>query len=100
MVANIDATRTRYEIHVVATDLCMGITITIKKRERFGCVRDRLIDQVLREQDSLAAAVSFQAVIEQSFLEFRSADVHSNLRQDALGVIENPVYKIVAKSEK
>ncbi len=82
-------------MHVVAAELGVRLAVAIVERERLRRTLDRLVDDVGREQDAFAFPVGLESVIEQAFSEPRSTNLHADLGQDGLRLVENLVDQLI-----
>ena len=67
------------------------------RTNELGSVGDRPLDDVAREQDALAGVVERQAVLEEAPAHLRPADLHADLGQDALGLVDDPGGELLAQ---
>ena len=86
-----------HEVDAVAAEVGVGHAVAVVERERARGGGDRGLDDVAREQDALAGVVERQAVLEEAPAHLRAADLHPDLGQDPLRLVDDPADQLVAQ---
>ena len=90
MVEDLEAGRARHEVDAVAADVGVRRAGPVVQPERGGRVGDGLLDDVAREEDALPGMIERQPVLEQAAAHLRAADLHPDLGEDPLGLVDDP----------
>ena len=90
VVEDLEAGRARHEVDAVAADVGVRLAGAVVQQERGGRVGDGLLDDVAREEDALAGMVERQPVLEESAAHLRTPDLHPDLGQHPLGLVDDP----------
>ncbi len=84
-----------HEVDVVAAELGVGIALAVVEREGAWGGGDRGLDDVAREQDAGPGVVERQAVLEEAALHLGAADLHPDLGEDALRLVDDPAEELL-----
>ena len=97
VVEHLEPGRARHEVDAVAAEVGVRAAVAGVERERARGVGDGPLDDVPREQHAVAGGVGRQPGLEQPPAHLRAADLHADLGQHALGLVDDPVDEFRAR---
>ncbi len=90
VVEDLEPRRAGHEMDPIATDIGVWLARPVVQPEGLRRVRDRLLNDLAREQDPLATMVQRQPVIQQALAHPLAANLHTDFGQHPLRLVDDP----------
>ena len=91
VVEHLEPRRARDEMDAIAAEVGVRVAVAVVQRERSWRVRDGPFHDVAREQHALGRGVGRQPGFDEPAAHLRAADLHPDLGEHALRLIDDPV---------